>query len=193
MKLILVPCITSEWRSAGRLMGRVELDPTPASDAETTAWASYLQGTGVTQVLYGPDQLSARTARLLAKQIGASIRKVAALEEVDVGLWAGLTDEELRARYASCYRELCENPLHVTPPEGESFAVAGARIGKALQRRVSRNGQPAIAVVLRPLALALARRVFAPEVVDADIWRDAQETSGPITVEVGDPNIAVHT
>lgn len=191
MKIILVPCAATEWREEGRLMGRVALDPAQ-KETIPAGWLDQLRAEQVGQVLHAPDDLSARTAKALARELGVPRRKIPALDEVDVGLWAGLTDDDLRARYESCYRRLYEAPLDVTPPGGENLADAADRIRKALDRRVSRNGLAAVAVVLRPLALSLARSVLRPETESEDIWELAHSINGPVVLDVAADVAAGH-
>ena len=104
--------------------------------------------------MHSPDGLAAETARALARPLKATVRSVDDLAEVDLGVWAGLTDEQLSTRFASAYRQLEESPLSVTPPDGENLGQARQRLARALQR-ATRNMKRNVAVVLRPVALAL--------------------------------------
>lgn len=160
MKLVLIPCAATEWTESGRLLGRVEVPMTEAGRRECVAWVELLRPLGVAKIFHSPDELATQTAKLLAKGLKVSHKPVEALAEVDLGLWTGLTEEQLEARYESAYNQLREEPMTVTPPEGESLSEACERIGLALNRRV-RRGEPTVAgVVLRPVALALARCIL---------------------------------
>ena len=191
MKVILVPCVASEWREAGRLMGRVQLPAASAAENGCGQWAAVLRQYSVTQIIHGPDELCSRTAKLLAKQIGASHRKLAALDEIDMGLWAGMTVDQLEARFATAHDELRNAPLNVAPPEGEPFSDALARIRKALTAKLNKNGQPAIGVVLRPFSLALAKFALSPNASENDIWFDATETAAPIVIDPQATSVAI--
>jgi broad specificity phosphatase PhoE len=184
MKIILVPCAGTEWRDERRLMGRVALDPSPQGVEVAAQWLPMLRLEGVAQVLYAPDELSAQMAGYLAKNLGVSYRRVAAFDEVDVGLWAGLTEDDLRGRYETCHRSLCDSPLNVTPPNGESLSDAADRIRTALERRVSKNGVPAVAIVMRPLALALARSILTRSEDSETIWTDSHEINSPVVIDM---------
>src|SRR5262249_44666308 len=133
-------------------------------------------------IYHSPDELATKTARIVAQALGVKTRKLADLAEVDMGLWAGLTDDELKKRYASAHHELTEAPLHVSPPEGEDLAAAGVRLSSALQRLLKKNGMAAIALVERPVSLALTRRVLQGG-AESQIWDEAREISSPVIVE----------
>jgi broad specificity phosphatase PhoE len=171
MKIALIPCAASEWQEQHRLLGRAELPPSPHAEADSLAWVEPLRSLDLREIYHGPDELATRTAGWLAGRLQVSTRLVRSLAEVDLGLWTGLTEDELEARYASAHRELCEAPLNVSAPAGESFAEADQRLRAFLGKQLKRNGARALGLVLRPVALALARAALAGEppcVLDRD-------------------------
>lgn len=186
MKVVLIPAAGCEWRQAGRLLGRVELELTEAGGGQCDAWAAQLRDLGIETVYHGPDELSDTTARRIAKAIGASTRSADKLAEVDLGLWAGLTDAELKSRFAKAHRQLGEAPLTVQPPEGEAFGAAAERLEGFIRKALRRNGQKAVGFVLRPLALALVRRRLQREQMD-DVYAAARAADEPVVVEPDEP------
>jgi broad specificity phosphatase PhoE len=188
MKVALIPCALTEWRQEGRVLGRAELLPTAEGEAGCLRWADTLQALGIQQVDHGPDELSKRTAALLARRLLASTKTVRSLAEVDFGLWTGLTDVDLEARYETAYRELCESPLNVSPPEGENLGDADARLRAFLKKQIKRDGKAALALVLRPLALAMAWCALdgqEPTVV----WEVARRMTEPVIMEGNGPGL----
>ena len=182
MKVVLIPCASTTWRSAGRLLGRVALDPTIEGVNACDAWTEALRTAGVGRILHAPDALCTQTAKKLAKTLGVKASKVGGLDEVDLGLWAGLTADQLAARYETTYEELCESPLNVTPPEGEMLGDAADRIRAALTKQMKKNGVAAVGVVLRPFAFALAQHVLRESNDEADIWPVVQDGCAPVEV-----------
>lgn len=182
MKVVLVPCALRSWLRSERLLGRTDV----TIDAETVSrlegWSDQLRALGVERILSSPDELARQTARTLGRAVGATTRSDDGLAEVDVGLWAGLTAEQLRARFTTAHRQLSEAPLSVTPPEGESLADAAERISSVVTRLLRRNGTPAMAMVLRPLALSLARQAVEGG-EESMIWDNAW-LDEPVTIEV---------
>jgi broad specificity phosphatase PhoE len=187
MKLVLIPCGRTEWHDEGRLLGRVELPLTPAGQAQCRAWIEPLRPIGLGRIAHGPDDLSSQTAALIADGLGIPTKEVGELVGVDVGLWAGLTDEQLDARYPSAFRELEEAPLNVHPPEGEGLSEAAERLRAAIRKVLKKkNGGAAVGFVLRPLAFALVRSALERTECSA-IWECAHRAAEPVIIDYQEP------
>ncbi len=183
MKVALIPCAPTEWSRAGRLMGRVALEPLSADGPDWIEWVESMRAARIGQIYHAPDELSTAVGRRLAKALGVGVRKSSELDEVDLGLWSGLTDEQLEVRYAAAHEQLCEAPLSVQPPEGEPFVEAFKRIQKAAKARLKRNGHEAIGFVMRPISLALMRYALQHQPGAAEVWRFAASVQKPLIVE----------
>ena len=110
-----------------------------------------LRALGLERILHAPDELATQTAAVLARQLSVPTKALDDLAEVDLGLWTGLTEAQLKTRFASAHRELREAPLNVNPPGGESLSArrrpADRRASASSSRRTAKT---AIGVVLRP-------------------------------------------
>jgi probable phosphoglycerate mutase len=161
MKFALIPTGACDWRTAGRLLGRVQLALTSEGEKQCDAFAESLRVVGISTVYHGRDELSKHTAKRVARAVDAATRATDKLREVDLGLWAGLTDADLKSRFATAHRQLRESPLTVRPPEGEPLSEAAERLESYLRRTLRRNGKTPVAFVLRPLSMAIADCVLA--------------------------------
>lgn len=182
MKVVLIPCAATEWRDEGRLLGRVEVPPSAEGERVAATWVDSLRLHGIELIYHSPDELATKTAKIVANALGIKTKKLADLAEVDMGLWSGLTEDDLRKRYASAHHELTEAPLHVSPPDGEGLAAAEERLATAVQKLLKKNGMETIALVERPVSLALTRRVLEGG-AESQIWEGAQEISAPVVVQ----------
>lgn len=182
MNVVLIPCGATEWHDAGRLLGRVELELCDTAEAQCARWLESLRPLELKKLFVAPDSASRATGKLIGHELGLSAKPVDDLVEVDLGLWAGLTEEQLKTRYARAHKQLAEQPLMVSPPEGEDFSEASARLQAALRKRVKPNGK-AIGLVMRPIALALARKLLANESGDR-LWTHAQNTDAPLVLQL---------
>jgi len=170
MNVVLIPCAPSEWRESGRMLGRTELPPLEGAAPIDEATIEAARRAGVTRVLHSPDELSTAAATALAKALKVKAKASEELNEVDVGLWVGLTDDQLSGRYSSAYRELCESPLNVAPPEGEEFGAARDRLMGSLGKFARRAPDAVFGVVLRPIATELLRLALLRGEAD-ELWR----------------------
>lgn len=183
MKIALIPCARTEWQTEGRILGHAALAAADGAEADLQSWAESLAPLAPKQILHGPDELATRTARLLARRLRSAARTTPALREVDMGLWTGLTEEQLRERFGSAYRGICDTPLQVSPPQGESFADAADRLRSFLRRRLKRNGDAALGLVLRPCARALLHCLLDGGAWD-DFWPRVGHAGGPVVLDV---------
>lgn len=184
MRIVLIPCAPTDWCEDGRLLGRTELVPTNNA-ARVADWIEPVRDAGVERVFHSPDELATATAVKLSKALRIPSKPADELQEVDLGLWAGLTETELKARFAKAHRQLNEAPLNVSPPGGEEVAVAAERIKNGLKKRVRANGSQAVGLVMRPLMLALARAALG-ETSPNEIWK-ARELDAPIVIDPDQP------
>jgi len=183
MKIALIPCVPTEWQQEGRLLGRAELPAEPNGEETCARWAEQLRSLPLKWILHSPDELATRTAKWLGRLLIVPTRRAESLAEVDLGLWSGLTEDQLKARYASAHRELCEAPLNVEPPGGESLEAAQDRLISFLRKRLKRNTDEAFGVVLRPLAYALAWCALSAD-NPAGLWETAKRATQPKIIDV---------
>lgn len=102
------------------------------------------------------NEACTQTAQIIAKKFGLRSRDNPDLEEVGLGLWQGLLPEDVRKRFPTVYPKWQEQPLQVTPPDGEPLELAIQRIGEGLNRILRRNRNYCFALALRPMALQIA-------------------------------------
>lgn len=181
MKVALIPCGTTDWHGEGRLLGRVELPITGLGQQQCVAWAQRLEAVGLKRIVHAPDELATQTAVSLARRLLVPTKALEDLVEVDVGLWAGLTESQLKRRYPSAHRELSESPLNVHPPDGESLSAAARRLETCIRKQM-KNSAAGLGVVMRPLAFVMARCALEGRGLE-DVWEAARSATEPLIFE----------
>lgn len=182
MKVALIPCGTTDWHGEGRLLGRVELPITGLGQQQCAAWAQRLEAMGLRRIVHAPDELATQTAASLARRLSVPTKALEGLVEVDVGLWAGLTESQLKTRYPSAYRELSESPLNVHPPDGESLSAAARRLETCIRKQIKKNTAAGLGVVMRPLAFVMAKCALEGRELE-DVWEAARSATEPLIFE----------
>jgi len=152
--LLLVQTGSTEWDRQNRVVGGVDL---PLAEDEATAPAATAVKPAL--VICGPDECSQTSAQAAASASGAKVRCLDALANVGMGLWEGMTHEDLEERFPSAYKQWMERPDSIAAPQGETLADAEERLaGQIHQVAMKLKGDnPVIMVVLRPMAYALVR------------------------------------
>ncbi len=106
-------------------------------------------------ILGSPDDPAAESAKLLSGAIPtAKLKLVEELRNVNQGLWQGLPEDEVRARFPRIFRSGRGNPAGICAPEGESLADACRRIEGVLERAIRKYSQVAV-LAPEPLATAV--------------------------------------
>lgn len=101
-----------------------------------------------------------QVAQIVARKHALRPRDNPDLDEVRMGLWQGLLPEDIRARFPTVFRQWEEQPLQVTPPDGEPLEAAIQRIRSALNRIIRRNKGFTVALALRPMAFQITRGIL---------------------------------
>ncbi len=172
----MIPWAETAWSAAGRVASRAPLPLSQAGRDQARAWADKIGSAGVSAVYSSDERTSIETARFVADRTGAPHRSVAALAEVDLGLWGGLTTDELKRRYPKIFKRWYDDPTNVCPPEGEEVEQAYERLRESLARLTRKQGDRHVAVVLGPLAFALVR-----------CWLEGAEVSQVRSMTHGEP------
>lgn len=162
-RVLLIRSGATAWDEQSYLPGVADL---PLCEHERESFSiehGYVGSEQVCGVISAGDEASAQTAGLAAGALGCKAKKYPGLGDVDLGLWQGLRIDELRERTPKVYRQWLDDPMSLHPPEGESLRAARDRLIEQMIKAVekaaksSKDGVPTVAVVLRPIALALVR------------------------------------
>ena len=157
------------WDGDGRVHGSTDLPLSDAGLDAVTADAARLKGVRFSTVHHPPDEAGGQTAELFARAAGAKAKPVDELADPDLGLLEGLLRQDFAERYPKRYRQWQDDPLTLSPPEGEEIAEARARIFAALARVLRRSRSEEVAVVLHSLGLGLLRSWLADRPA-GDLW-----------------------
>ena len=155
--IILIPWAQTDWSVSGRLFAQTPLSLNEAGSAQAKTWGEQLQEKRLTMLFASDEQTSRETAEAIAKPARIRVKVLDGLEEVDFGLWEGLSEQQLKSRFPKTYKRWCEDPAAVCPPDGEELPEAAERIAAAVRKAARKAGESTAGIVLGPVACALAR------------------------------------
>jgi probable phosphoglycerate mutase len=155
--ILLVPWAKTSWSEAGRFSGRAPLPLSDAGRMQAEAWSDKLATTTIKAVYSSNEQAGIETARNIAERCNVRHRIVEELAEMNTGLWAGLTDQELKRRYAKVFKKWWSDPTSAAPPDGEAAVDALERLRDAVNEVTQKQAGKSFVVVLGPLAFGLVR------------------------------------
>lgn len=111
-----------------RFAGRTDEPLHSEGEAQARAVAERLGGVGIAAVVAGPLTRTQQTGRIIADHLQVGLVTVAALNEISIPHWDGLTKAEIRARFGPEYPTWLDAP--------EQFQVAGCETISDVQQRV---------------------------------------------------------
>jgi broad specificity phosphatase PhoE len=130
-ELLLVRHGETDWNVERRFQGHADPPLNDAGRAQARALAEELAADRI-DAIYSSDLARAReTAEIVSSRVGAAVRPLRELREIDVGEWEGLTWPEIEARYPEGVRDWHETGYGWK--EGETYDELGVRIVAALR------------------------------------------------------------
>jgi phosphoserine phosphatase len=185
-QVVMIEAGPTPWDKEERLVGNSSL-PLTAEAMDAIRHLLEKVKTPISAV-YRPagNEACVQAAQIIGKKFGIRARDYPDLDEVGLGLWQGLLPEEIRQRFPTVYRKWEEEPLVVTPPDGEALDAAIKRVGEATRQILKRNRKSCVALALRPMALQIAAGLLKGRSA-ADIAKRLHERQPIETIEVNEP------
>lgn len=156
MRLLVVRHGVTDWNVQGRLQGRTDVALNPEGLRQAEALMVRLRGEPIARLLSSPTRRAMATAAPLAAARGLRIETDEDLHEGHMGLWEGLTWEEIRVRYPDQLAERERVGPSYRGHGGESILDVAARAARAFER-IQAGGGACVAVVTHA---ALARHLI---------------------------------
>ncbi len=156
-QLILIPTAQTGWRAQGRLAGDTDLPLDEYGHRQAVAIAEAIAPLRPVAIHCGAERAAKQTATIIAHDLKLKCKPAKELRELDLGLWEGLTLEDLRERFGRVYRQWRADLFSVEPPEGEAASTAAERLHAAVARLARKHHDHCFAAVLGQFAYALAR------------------------------------
>ena len=167
--LRLIKCGETTWDVEGRLHGRSDLPLSIDGRTSVTADVAAASQCRMTTVFHPSDDAAIETAQIVADAAAGKPKVVAELADPDLGVLEGMTAQDFADRFPKRFKQWQEDPLSLTPPEGEQLVDARGRLFAAISRLAKRARSEEIGVVLHPVALGLLRCWLADRPA-ADLW-----------------------
>jgi broad specificity phosphatase PhoE len=154
---ILIPCAQTDWQAAGRFVSSTPVDVNEEGELQVEKWASMIIDHAPVAIYCSERSPSDQTARLLAERLNKKFKRLADLEEIGMGLWEGLTPQQLKKRFGKAHKQWKDDPSSVHPPEGEDLADGAERLLTVFNQLARKHSNECFGVVLGPLALPAMR------------------------------------
>jgi broad specificity phosphatase PhoE len=181
--VLLITAAPTPWDVEERLGGNPMLPLTTDGEIALREALKLLSPEPGAVYTFAGNQACEQAAKLVAQRFKLRIRNSDYLEPISMGLWQGLTRDELRFRFPTVFPQWEESPLSVNPPEGESLEEAAVRFRTGLRKILRRNRDNVVALVLRPISLQVVSGILRGENLQA-ICSHLHQRDGIVNIEV---------
>lgn len=162
------------WDQQRRLHGTTDLPMTPAGRSALTEEIKHVSIARTRVVHHAGDEAATETARIFAQHVGAKTRVLDDLADPDFGVLDGMTEQVFAERFAKRHKLWLDEPLALSPPDGEEFALARARIFGAIVRLARKSRGEDVGIVLHDVGLGMFRCWLADQ-PSSQLWRLLRE------------------
>ncbi|MDU0479376.1 histidine phosphatase family protein [Staphylococcus chromogenes] len=136
-RLILLRHGETYYNATRRMQGQMDTELSEVGIAQAEKAAEHLQSFNITTVVSSDLTRARDTAQAVARKIGAQVGVDKRLRETNLGVWQGMSHEEVDAQYPGA-RALWRHDAAWAPPEGES-RLAVAERAKAVVDELMRD------------------------------------------------------
>jgi probable phosphoglycerate mutase len=173
LRIVLIHPGSTDYDEQGRIQGTLDIPLSQQGTQEVQRMIEELRPLEIAAVYCGPCQAAVETATAVAEALGAKLKELDSLQNLDQGLWQGMLVEDVKRKQPKVYRGWQEQPSTVCPPEGETLADAQERVQAALAKILKKYKQGTLAIVApEPLASVIRGYLLHCEV--SDLWKGGE-------------------
>ena len=170
VQVILIRPGSTDFDDQGRIQGTLNIPLNAIGSSEVAATIEQLRDKGIESLYCCESEPALETARSMAAALGAKLKKLDHMENLDHGLWQGMRIGEVKRKHPKLYRQWQEHPENVRPPEGETVSEARDRVTAAINKLVKKHKKGVIGLVApEPLARVVKSCLQNCEV--GDMWK----------------------
>ena len=171
----------TEWNAAGRRQGQLDSPLTALGRAQADAIADAVAVLPIDGVFSSPLGRALDTAAVAGRRLGLPVTVLPELAEVHHGEMAGLTREQIDARFPGAMTARAHDLYRWVFPGGESYADAARRAAAALTVIAGSGFRNPLLVSHEMIGRMLARALLDAAAETALTWRQPNDTLLHIT------------
>lgn len=147
-RVLIVRHAETDHNAGGRWQGHLDVPLNPAGRQQAAALAAYLPEHYDVRAVYSSDLLRAhQTAAPVAAAFGLEVQPEPRLKEINVGVFQGLTFDEIRERYPDVWANWQTGDMDYCLPRGQSRRQVQEAAHSFWQQITAQNGAGDIVLV----------------------------------------------
>lgn len=141
----------TEFDQQARIQGDLDLPMSELGRQQINDIIERLRGKQIGTIYSSTTEPAPTAARTIGDSLGAPVKELEGLGNLNQGLWQGLLLDDIRRKQPRVYKQWRDAPDTVCAPQGESCDEAQERVRKALRRPMKKRA-PFVVVASEPLA-----------------------------------------
>jgi probable phosphoglycerate mutase len=169
VQIVLIRPGSTDYHEQGRILGTLDIPLNEQGTREVQRVIQEIQHLEISTIYCGPCQAAWQTAAAISEVLGAKLKRLDTLRNIDHGLWQGMLIEDVKRKQPKVYRQWQEQPEIICPPEGEMLNEARERVEAALAKILKKHKLGAIALVV-PEPMASVVQACLSQCELGDLW-----------------------
>lgn len=146
-RLLLTRHGRTAWNAERRYQGHTDIPLNAEGRHQVQRLAERLRSETIDAMYVSDLRRAWETAEAIAAPHDLSIRPEPRLREICFGRWEGKTHEQIKQHDAESLARWFDDPMHASPPGGETLAQAASRVGAAYDDILERHPEETVALV----------------------------------------------
>ncbi|HQN04963.1 MAG TPA: histidine phosphatase family protein [Anaerolineaceae bacterium] len=172
----------TDWNTEFRIQGSIDKSLNAIGIEQAHAIAKKLKDTHFDAIYSSPAKRAYQTASAIAQQLGLTIRTDKRLKEISLGLWEGLTWQQVQERYPEMFLKRKADPVHFAPEGAETYGDLARRMVQAANEIALSHPGERVLVVSHGMSLAtLLSKARGTNLADA--YDLVPQNATPVVIE----------
>jgi broad specificity phosphatase PhoE len=154
MEILLVRHGETQWNRELVFRGIRDIELSERGRQQAELLAKYLKRFKIDAIFSSPLSRAVQTLRPTAEALGLRVQPEEAINDLNFGLWAGLSVDQVKEKYPDQFEKWRLNPLEMDFPEGDKISNAKVRSFNWL-KRIAGGDYERIALVTHKVILKL--------------------------------------
>ena len=158
----------TDWNTEFRIQGSIDKPLNATGIEQAHELAQKLADTHFDAIYSSPAKRAHQTASAIAQLLGLPIRTDDRLKEINLGLWEGLTWQQVQDRYPEMFAKRRSDPVHFAPEGAETYGDLVRRMVQAANDIALAHPGERVLVVSHGMSLAtLLSKARGTDLADA--------------------------
>ena len=172
----------TDWNTEFRIQGSIDKPLNATGIEQAHALAQKLADTHFDAIYSSPARRAHQTASAIAQLLGLPIRTDDRLKEISLGLWEGLTWQQVQDRYPEMFAKRKSDPVHFAPEGAETYGDLARRMVQAANEIALSHPGKRVLVVSHGMSLAtLLSKARGTNLADA--YELVPQNATPVVIE----------